>query len=351
MAELRPQQLEISTGSADNDTVTTEGFVNENSASALKGINVQTGTTYTATATDLNTIVSMTNIGDKTFILPEDSTENLDVGFYTQVQRAGSGLLTIAPEGSDVLQSAYGTNQLRDVNSIATAVKTASGQWLACGNILDFIPTDFPGLEVWYDASTTNGVTRSGSNVTAWLDQSGNSRDLLQGTTLSQSTYIPSLLNGLGGIRFDGSNDFLSRSFSLSQPLTYFMVVKYVTVVANSACFFGYTNVGNRPRLYNLGGSYYAYAGAGITGGTVDTNPHYMQVEFNGTSGVVREDGSTVASGDIGTNATDGLTVARNPAGSQYGNIEAYELFIYNNILSANDSATANGYLKKKWGL
>ena len=43
-----------------------------------------------------------------------------------------------------------------------------------------FRPTDLSNLEFWVRSDL--GLTLNGSNVTTWADQSGNSRELTQGT-------------------------------------------------------------------------------------------------------------------------------------------------------------------------
>lgn len=49
-----------------------------------------------------------------------------------------------------------------------------------------FAPTDVPGIALWLDASDTDTVTTSGSNVTAWADKSGTSRTV---TLVNSPTY------------------------------------------------------------------------------------------------------------------------------------------------------------------
>lgn len=60
------------------------------------------------------------------------------------------------------------------------------------------------GLKLWLDA--TQGVTTSGSTVTAWGDQSGNGHD---GTyTSGAPQFIPVAIHGLPAIAFNGSGDY-----------------------------------------------------------------------------------------------------------------------------------------------
>ena len=54
------------------------------------------------------------------------------------------------------------------------------------------------------------GVTTSGSAVTEWGDQSGNNRDVTQGTATNRPTLTAGEINGVDVVTFDGSDDFLA---------------------------------------------------------------------------------------------------------------------------------------------
>jgi hypothetical protein len=91
------------------------------------------------------------------------------------------------------------------------------------------ISTPIPsnGLSLWLKADA--GVTLSGSNVTAWADQSGNGNNA---TASGTPTLVANSLNGKSGISLDGegSNDgFLTSpifSLAYNTPISLFGVVK-----------------------------------------------------------------------------------------------------------------------------
>jgi len=62
-----------------------------------------------------------------------------------------------------------------------------------------------PGLittTAWYDASDASTITTSGSNVTDWLDKSGDGKHLTQGTVGDQPALVAGAMNGLNVLEF-----------------------------------------------------------------------------------------------------------------------------------------------------
>ena len=62
-------------------------------------------------------------------------------------------------------------------------------------------PTDEGKLEAWYENKV--GITRNGSTVSEWADQSTNSRDMVQADATEQPAYN----TVTGDLTFDSSND------------------------------------------------------------------------------------------------------------------------------------------------
>jgi len=65
--------------------------------------NVQTGTTYTVTASDNAKIIAISNASDITITVPENSTEALVAGFQTLIRNDGSSTITVVKEDVDIL--------------------------------------------------------------------------------------------------------------------------------------------------------------------------------------------------------------------------------------------------------
>jgi len=78
-----------------------------------------------------------------------------------------------------------------------------------------FTPANLSDLELWYKADAITTLA-DGDPVAAWADSSGNGHDLSQSTAGYKPTYQTGELNGLPVVRFDGSDDALARTASLT---------------------------------------------------------------------------------------------------------------------------------------
>jgi len=97
--------------------------------------NNQVGTTYPITASDHGKIITVTNANPIVVTLPEDSTENLDAGFWCIVRQGGAGQITFAVEGADAIESADTLTKLRTQYTSANIIKKASAVWLINGDM------------------------------------------------------------------------------------------------------------------------------------------------------------------------------------------------------------------------
>lgn len=220
-----------------------------------------------------------------------------------------------------------------------------------------FSPTDIAGLAAWYDA--TVGVTDAGGGaVSAWADQSGNSRTLTQGTAGSRPTTGTRTQNGLNVIDFDGTADFLDASSGFAQGTsdTVFIVclnddgADSVLQVAYN----GNSGATATCRITKTGANAYrATSGTALDLGVVNTSAHVITAAFNGASGSeLRVDGVSLGTGSTGTNSgTYAPHLGRSPAGSQYWDGWIAEVLHYESVLAAPDIEAVEAYLIAKWGL
>ncbi len=112
-----------------------------------------------------------------------------------------------------------------------------------------FTPASISGLQAWFRSDL--GITKDGSDLVAtWADQSGNGRDLTEAT--NKPLWVSSLINGYPAIRFDGTNDKLSSgAFSVSQPITIFIVHKNVSATDGDRVFGTHTVAASNQQLFN----------------------------------------------------------------------------------------------------
>lgn len=109
-------------------------------------------------------------------------------------------------------------------------------------------PLQLPGLVAWYDASQITGLS-DGEAVAQWNDVSGNGNHLTQGTAGFRPIYKVSIVNGLPVVRFDGTDDKLTRSTlvaATTQVTAYFFVWKVDTTGGNQQRFIDYDGTGER---------------------------------------------------------------------------------------------------------
>lgn len=221
-------------------------------------------------------------------------------------------------------------------------------------DIADFDPSAVSGLQFW--ARSDQGITKDGSDlVSQWNDISGNARHLTEAT--NKPLWVDTLINGYPAIRFDGSNDVLtSTSFSLSQPMTVFIVCKIVTHTNLDGIWFG--NAGSAPGIF-MRSSPSVVIHDTSTGSEISRNStaayELFKAIFNGTSSTLAvNNGSDAATGSSYTSSlTAGFAVGSwgAAAGSRFGNIEVAEIAIYNSAITGANLTALNAYFGSRYGI
>lgn len=151
-----------------------------------------------------------------------------------------------------------------------------------------FSPSNISGLSLWLKADA--GVTLSGSNVTAWADQSGNGNNATART--GNATLVSSVINGKPVLRFDGASNLITNNFfvhNYNTPITIIAVSKASASTVRgeqptARYIAGATNNGG----YEFGLSYGAYDGE---------NPN-----FANTYGISYAGSSDIESSPMGEN-------------------------------------------------
>lgn len=210
---------------------------------------------------------------------------------------------------------------------------------------------DSGDLQARYDATQLS--LNDGDSVSTWGDETGNGYDLTAGTA---PIYKTSVINGNPVVRFDGVDDFLDVAWSaLSQPNHIFVVFKYqsvdtgsnetVTDGAASRHSVGHGGVG-------LNGAWNIFAGNSVNDGstTADTNAHIQTGLFNTTSSENRLDGTTLATGDVGSDNLDGFRVGSDSTGAGFSPVGVGEILVYPQDKSSVQS-DIESYLSDKWGI
>ncbi len=228
------------------------------------------------------------------------------------------------------------------------------------------------GLQLWLKADT--GVSVSGSNVTAWADQSGNGNNYTTAAGTPQLLAPGSGINGLPAIRFTDSgsgkqNCYLTGSFS---PTSWagFSIIYVVRTSATANLSTSFDAVFNIPQQNGIWWMFAASNngsfGGGFEAGWAGPNSSvtlgtYSPPLSNGETfaQVYRYNKSQwVLSGRLAHTVSDtswptaGVTtqIGTGSYANTQGTADIAEILVYDHALSDADLALVNTYLNARYG-
>lgn len=224
------------------------------------------------------------------------------------------------------------------------------------------------GLKAWFRADA--GVTRNGSGVAAWTDQSGSGTTAAQATAANQPAYVTGSINGLPALRFNGTSQFLT--FNL--PLNGLSGMTLVLVSAAGVDTDGSSNgVSSAPLFWNETASWgtvhlspfprmvkYRFGTGQINNLPIYTRPAAIGSSYSlataikaGTSESLFVNGTQVLT-QTGKLATIANVSALGNIGRGYNNNTYFtgqiaEVLIYNRALTATERQQVEQYLLAKY--
>lgn len=243
-----------------------------------------------------------------------------------------------------------------------------SWQTVETFNIFDL--TDLSGLAAWWDANT--GITLSGAEVTDWQDRTSSAFVLSQPTSANRPIRVSDANFGHVGVRFDGTNDYLSRASTLLSSLvpvnasTIFVVQKQVGSKAQNTTFMlDAPNATNRlgTHLSYSDGLYFDHgntsAGGRINGSQPanwDDNFKIIGMRRDGSSGkIFVEGGAAVVSGtftdDLDNTQSGTLYMGATGGSSLFFQGDLLHLVIFNRALPDAEMDEVGRYLAQRTGL
>ena len=175
---------------------------------SLSAVNEGSSVTFTLSTTNVanGTVLPYTISG----ISSNDVTTGSLTGSFTVSNNLATATITMS---ADQLTEGAETATLT-LNSVAAS------NFVVVNDTSIFTPATISGLQLWLDAADSstlfdataggNLVTTDGAAVARWQDKSGNNRHATQSTTNARPLLKTSIKNGRNGLRFDGSNDFLT---------------------------------------------------------------------------------------------------------------------------------------------
>lgn len=198
----------------------------------------------------------------------------------------------------------------------------------------------------WYKYGV--GITVTGAGVSTWADQSGNGRDLLQGTDTNRPA-----LQADNSILFDGTDNYLQSSgFTLNQPETVYLLMKQVTwtsadfICDGVAASMQITQNGTTPTLRLFAGSLVAPN----TELAVDAYGVVAAV-FSGASSLLQINNGTPTTGNAGAQNAGGFTLGATRTPSAYSNIQVKEAIVFPAAHDADVRAGVIRYLRGVGGI
>jgi hypothetical protein len=237
-----------------------------------------------------------------------------------------------------------------------------------------FLPSDLAGLVVWHDASDASTLFQDSALTTpanadndpvgGWKDKSGNGRTATQTTAGKRPLLKLAIRNGLPGLRFDDTDDYLSLA-----KITAFATEASVFAVSTSAKATEYRtlefeNDGTNPHRFILrhmagGDQYHFYTSH--SGGNVQDNiavgnglAIWGGVATEGASVFSHKNTTIGAGGAIGTFASGGANgpvygAGDDGTGTAFLNGDLFEVVAYSRALNSTEVAKLKVYLQKKW--
>lgn len=232
-------------------------------------------------------------------------------------------------------------------------------------------PASLSGLIVWLDASVSASVIRSGANVSAWNDQSGNGNNFTATNNPQYSaTSFPGSLPGISS--WSGSAYIRNASISLnSATLSCFAVFSMTSTNAfggivsiqgasggndfNTADGVAFSAGNNNQTTSVARGGSPSYSGSrNITTGSARSGGYV----FNGTQGITYGDfsGTTAASSSTAAigNTTAAIAIGvRQSTGPSFANPwigPISEVIITTSAITGTDLTNLQAYWAAKWG-
>lgn len=249
---------------------------------------------------------------------------------------------------------------------------------LSAPSVAVFSPLDLsPGIWLKADA----GVTEAAGRVSAWADQSGNSRDFTQGIAANKPAYLTGQQNGLPALDFDGSAYFLSGNTAANaltngvSGLTVCMVFKPDETTSYAPWFIGNTGGASRvfPVFAGADNKLYVQArrNTGDSAPDIDTakttstiGTSYQYISFildwvnetakvyrNGTLEINSTTFCATGSGPVESSNSVSFQIGKNTNGGSEMDGKIGELLFYPTALSVANVQKIEAYLKTRWGL
>ncbi|NIA67576.1 hypothetical protein HBA54_03135 [Pelagibius litoralis] len=215
---------------------------------------------------------------------------------------------------------------------------------------------ELPGVTVVANYRADNVTDDGGGNASAWPDRTGNGYDLSQATPANRAAIIAD-----GGadfksrpiLRFDGVNDSVFRATTpvLTQPFTQIVIAKATLLSGGNKIVFTGRSALNADIFWNSSEVLAFNAGGNLTGTTGNDVSVVVEAFYNGASCVLRGNGSIEASGALGAEGMNGVTVGTWYNGTAVWGGDLAEAAIVDGELTAKARTYLAHYARQRYGI
>lgn len=247
------------------------------------------------------------------------------------------------------LRAVCRTDNIRDMtfgSTIRNGISVGVGATPSLGQTSYFTPDQIQNLAAWYRFNT--GITQAGGFASAWADQSGNGRNLVQASGANQPSVNPD-----GSLLFNGTSQTMRVLFTLPQPATVCVLAKPISWTSQDRLWSG-AGGASWPRVQQTASnSTVQYANTSGTAAVAYTNNVYSVFlgVANNTASIISIN-NTERTGGSGTTALDGFTLcASGLGGAAFGNFEVKEVVVYSFALNLWQRRLMTRYLAMLGGL
>ncbi len=227
-----------------------------------------------------------------------------------------------------------------------------TSQWTPAYRFEYFVPDMIDDLELWL-AADSMVTTGENNKVSEWKDLSKNEFIALQQDLDKQPLWVNNEINELPVIRFNGENWMLADFDKVfHQPNFIFMVWKNQdgNLSTRRRMFHG---AGDHRILFQTHGGDVSSWGGSLIGYTPSTPFDYFlfsSLLFNQGNSKIYENGNLKTSGDVGSNAVDGITIGVDrDLISNFFRGDIAEIILFNKLLTTNQRVTIENYLRNKY--
>ena len=244
----------------------------------------------------------------------------------------------------------YALNLLEDrVETMQTYVNTIEEE------LVTFDADYIPGIVGWWIADVDKMLKTDNLGVQQWMDQSHQGDHLFQDTTANQPLYVKDAFGDkLGGVAFDGINDFMSSARAINTPYSIWMVLQAYTPIEGSEAW---ASTSGTPawiigELVSAATASSTSGGATINGATYARN-NTMLFGFgrNGAASFIQKNDQNPTVGSVTDSATTNVYIGATVGTSNWANILVAEIFLISGTLNTVNKKRLTDYLIDKYNI